>query len=528
MAVRIQMHSLGVEVDHTLLCNPEVLYICHNPDMKLSSTTTSTEEMEVPERSLVVTLAAPKRLMESLQELLTARFEECEDCPDVDVRTQSYTIAKDGLVVWATDARARQADHLISSVVLFIAEEPTELQLVYLSWIDECGGRLAKEQCKPVAFATLTKDSLTKEWFVTQSLGSPAGGGKYDRKSFEKEAFERLDVLHQDTHKEFVAFSSSSIKDIAATLTIAKRFRQAHGFFWSREDTSRIQESFKSHSRDHTSDRFSLASTLGESHPGLAVDGDVHSALLKDARVTPDRQSRNRIISSYLILHTRRVYPRSYDWLGCKIKQKGTRLQNHFAEHYFNFRYRDPLRTLLRKTDGSCPELVEPVLEMWMEDMAKDGGDQENSSSLAKHLANLQDHATILQGRDFGRACFACLCRDWSALLPCSKHGLCNDCLMALDGSWATYGGALVTVCNICGQRFKDWRGRVNPPNFTPSVLSLDGGGVRGLIQLEVLRLLKEEIAIDIPLFRFFDLIVGTSIGKHHSPLVSRLLHTHV
>ena len=362
-----------------------------------------------------------------------------------------------------------------------------------------------------------------------ESLGSKAGGGKHDRESFEKDAFERLDVLRQDTDNESPAFSSASIREVAATLTIAKRFRQAHGFFWSRQEILRIQDEFERHQRDHASDRFSLASTLGESHPGLAVDGDVHCALLKhdDDRIMLDRQSRNSIMSSYLILHTRRVYPRSYDWLGCTtIRRRGIRSRNHIAEHYFNFHYRDPLRTLLRKTDGSCPESVEPVLTMWMEDMANDSGHEATQSPLAKHLAHLQRHATILQSRDFGRACFACLCRDWSVLLPCHRHGLCNDCLNALDGSWSTYGGALVTACDICGQHFDDWRGRTNPPNFSPSVLSLDGGGVRGFIQLEVLFLLQKEIALDIPLFRFFDLIVGTSIGKHHSPLVSRLLHT--
>jgi patatin-like phospholipase/acyl hydrolase len=45
-------------------------------------------------------------------------------------------------------------------------------------------------------------------------------------------------------------------------------------------------------------------------------------------------------------------------------------------------------------------------------------------------------------------------------------------------------------------------------------VLALDGGGVRGHIQLEVLALLEREIGLDLPLRCFFDLIIGTSIGK--------------
>ena len=469
--------------------------------MKVSSSSVSIKDMEISERQLVVTLAAPKQLMK-LRKILRAQLEECEEFPDIEVRTQCYTIGEDDLAMWTTDAHTRQTDHLVSSVVIFIAEKPTELQHAYLSWIDECGGSLAKEQSKPVAFVALTKDSLTKDLFVTESLRSQAGG-QHNRKEFEEYAFEHIDVLHQDVEGS-PGFSVSSIKDLTATLTHAKNFRQTHGFFWSRQEILRIQEKFERHQRNHTPCRFSLASTLGESHPGLAVDGDVHFALLKNDNdcVLLDPKSRNKIISSYLILHTRRVYPRSYGWLGCTtIKRKMPRF--HIAEHYFNFHYKDPLRTLLRKSDGSCPEAVKEVLAMWMEDMANDSGDKENPSSLAKHLANLQRHATVLKDRKFGGACFACLCRNWSSLLPCGRHGLCNECLMALDPSWPTYGGALVTACEICGQHFKDWRGRVTPPDFTPSVLSLDGGGVRGLIQLEVLRLLQEEIAVDVPLLPF-------------------------
>lgn len=43
--------------------------------------------------------------------------------------------------------------------------------------------------------------------------------------------------------------------------------------------------------------------------------------------------------------------------------------------------------------------------------------------------------------------------------------------------------------------------------------LSLDGGEVRGIVELEVMQRLEEEIGLKIPLWSFFDLIVGTSAG---------------
>jgi patatin-like phospholipase/acyl hydrolase len=45
-------------------------------------------------------------------------------------------------------------------------------------------------------------------------------------------------------------------------------------------------------------------------------------------------------------------------------------------------------------------------------------------------------------------------------------------------------------------------------------ILSLDGGGVRGIVELETLRRLEWHIGLDLPIGNFFDLIVGTSAGK--------------
>lgn len=44
-------------------------------------------------------------------------------------------------------------------------------------------------------------------------------------------------------------------------------------------------------------------------------------------------------------------------------------------------------------------------------------------------------------------------------------------------------------------------------------ILSLDGGGVRGIVELETLRRLEQQIGLDLAIGDFFDLIVGTSAG---------------
>lgn len=56
-------------------------------------------------------------------------------------------------------------------------------------------------------------------------------------------------------------------------------------------------------------------------------------------------------------------------------------------------------------------------------------------------------------------------------------------------------------------------------------VLTLDGDGVRGIVELSLLERLSEEIGLsDVPLTEFFDLIMGTSTGE--SSKISLLLST--
>ncbi|KAF5684647.1 hypothetical protein FDENT_6652 [Fusarium denticulatum] len=53
----------------------------------------------------------------------------------------------------------------------------------------------------------------------------------------------------------------------------------------------------------------------------------------------------------------------------------------------------------------------------------------------------------------------------------------------------------------------------IRPPICGLRVLSLDGGGVRGIVELTILNRLEKEIGLGFPIGSFFDLIVGTSTG---------------
>lgn len=120
-------------------------------------------------------------------------------------------------------------------------------------------------------------------------------------------------------------------------------------------------------------------------------------------------------------------------------------------------------------------------------------------------------------------SCFVCLCCSPQYILPCG-HALCEDCVRDFDqGASNQMRSTIMThpSCILCGARASEngwpWKIRLKPKSAGVRLLSLDGGGVRGIIELEILRRLEQEIGLDLPISNFFDLIVGTSAGTSYS-----------
>ncbi|KAF2176910.1 FabD/lysophospholipase-like protein [Zopfia rhizophila CBS 207.26] len=102
-------------------------------------------------------------------------------------------------------------------------------------------------------------------------------------------------------------------------------------------------------------------------------------------------------------------------------------------------------------------------------------------------------------------------------MLPC-KHGICNTCLVVIGERDPNVDSRLIVVpsCSL----------HHPPREFEPPleflklpyhigrrILSLDGGGVRGIVELSILTAIEKELGGDIPVRCFFDLIGGTSTG---------------
>ncbi|CAG8138277.1 unnamed protein product, partial [Penicillium salamii] len=106
--------------------------------------------------------------------------------------------------------------------------------------------------------------------------------------------------------------------------------------------------------------------------------------------------------------------------------------------------------------------------------------------------------------------CLVCLCRPPEHMLPC-KHAICDTCIV-IFGNPSSLGEYHFEVaqCPICDER-SNVTVRQLPPTKHPVILSLDGGGVRGLIQLGLLQALERRIGV--PIASLPDLCTGTSVG---------------
>lgn len=101
--------------------------------------------------------------------------------------------------------------------------------------------------------------------------------------------------------------------------------------------------------------------------------------------------------------------------------------------------------------------------------------------------------------------------------MPCG-HVYCEECVKEIGRASDNYESTIVVSdCALCQETF---RGgylqlvRLRPRCAGVKVLALDGGGVRGIVELAILDRLGERIGLGIQINEMFNLIMGTSTGK--------------
>jgi len=132
------------------------------------------------------------------------------------------------------------------------------------------------------------------------------------------------------------------------------------------------------------------------------------------------------------------------------------------------------------------------------------------------HQQRLQDTLTSTHWAKVRSNLFCSICalRRPEHVLKC-RHAICDHCAK-------TFGDPRVTEeytyifrkCLACGAG-TDLLIRLKPPTAGIRILSVDGGGVRGIIPLEFLHLLQRSLGSSCRVQDLFDLALGTSAGMY-------------
>ncbi|KAL3428780.1 FabD/lysophospholipase-like protein [Aspergillus tetrazonus] len=110
------------------------------------------------------------------------------------------------------------------------------------------------------------------------------------------------------------------------------------------------------------------------------------------------------------------------------------------------------------------------------------------------------------------KTCFWCLRRDPEHPQGCG-HMICDACVETFGKkAYQTNHEYTVVECILCGKS-SQLVVRLKPPTAAPRILSIDGGGPRGVIPLENLEILQEIVGPELAVPDFFDLYMGTSSG---------------
>lgn len=429
-----------------------------------------------------------------------------------------------------TQTRLVQCAHLFSDAVVFLASDPLSATTIYLKWLACCPAPGKNQLPRPAATIILEEAPCDTGAFLRQCAARPEAGVL----TFAQLETGFFDNVHIKQVKPFAWKKDPSphtlVQDVALehirdSQRNSRRLRANHGRLWTLSDYRQLVSAWEA--TGHMPDAVSLLT-----NPWPLTKHSL-SSILSSVRCNDTSSSQNfetmltqmvTLVGSYLMRHSFR----SRHWTGPGEHSR----TNVFAEDQFKLRYLPLVRRiacgLSEKSKQLMPgadseryspdTLVAMIKNCWLDSSRMAYQTCVSVLESAQlHIELLRPHRGYLATRDYGNSCAACLLEPWAHMLPC-RHGLCTLCLRACHGK--EMGGCRMDVydCPVCEQNIESTCIRkFMPPTATLRVLALDGGGIKGLVQLQILKYLLDKTGLReaIHISSFFDLMVGSSIGNY-------------
>lgn len=135
-----------------------------------------------------------------------------------------------------------------------------------------------------------------------------------------------------------------------------------------------------------------------------------------------------------------------------------------------------------------------------------------------QHLQRLQDIQSYLLPLKSHKTCLCCLLRTPEKVFSCG-HTLCDTCVRSLGETNSEERNTFkFNECVLCGRSNHRPAISLAPCTAGIRILSLDGGGVKGVITLGILQHLEDSLSeLCLPIRDVFDFVCGTSAGKTKS-----------
>ena len=113
------------------------------------------------------------------------------------------------------------------------------------------------------------------------------------------------------------------------------------------------------------------------------------------------------------------------------------------------------------------------------------------------------------------KTCLSCYQSVPDHVLPCG-HSCCPRCVQELAKVSRSFECAFdMPACILCGTHnpASPHQIRLKPSCAGARILTLDGGGIRGIVELALVKAIEREVGLGIEIGEMFDLVVGTSTG---------------